>query len=131
MMLILRAALLLPWTAFTLRTRDVHAVVIRAMRVRTPVRTDVPRALAIAAATHRAARIWRSSCLTRSVVIARLLAAESLEARLTLAVARAPFAAHACLLHGPRMLAGQDPARDYVPLCRIDAGVAPAFVAPS
>ena len=56
---------------------------------------------------------------------------EGLEARLTIGVSRAPFEAHAWLEHGTRVLAGDAPARDYAPLCRIDAATAPVFTSGS
>ena len=127
-MLTLAAAVLLPWTAAALRVAGVRRVAPRGMAAPRGVRLDAPRAAAIAAAVHRAGRLWRSSCLTRAVTMARLLSREGLDARLTIGVSSEPFAAHAWLEHGAIVLAGDAPARAYAPLCRIDAGAAPAFV---
>lgn len=126
--LTLAAAVLLPWTAAALRLAGVRRVAPRGMAAPGGVRLDAARAAAIATAVHRAARIWRSSCLTRAVTIARLLSREGLDARLTIGVSSEPFAAHAWLEHGTLVLAGDAPGRAYAPLCRIDAGADPVFI---
>lgn len=129
----LRAAMLLPAVALALRVAGFRRVAPRYLAARRGVRVDEPRAAAIARTVHRAARVCRPSpsCLTRAIAIGYLLSREGLEARVTIGVAPDPFAAHAWLEHGALMLAGAAPARTYSPLCRIEAGAAPAFSAVS
>ncbi|MDQ3170650.1 MAG: lasso peptide biosynthesis B2 protein [Acidobacteriota bacterium] len=129
----LRAAVLLPAVALALRVAGFRRVAPRYLAAGGGVRVDEPRAAAIARAVHRAARVYRPSpsCLTRAIAIGSLLSREGLEARVTIGVAPDPFAAHAWLEHGSLMLAGAAPARTYAPLCRIEAGAAPAFTAVS
>jgi hypothetical protein len=131
MSLTLRAAFLLPAVALALRLDGFRRVAPATLTAAGAVRVDEPRAAAIATAVHRAARVLRPapSCLTRAIAIGRLLSREGLEARLTIGVAPDPFAAHAWLEHGSRVLAGAEPARAYAPLCRIEACAAPAFTA--
>ena len=131
MRLTVRAALLLPALALVLRAGGFRRVAPRYLAARHGVRVDETRAAAIARAVHRAARFCRPSpsCLTRAITIGYLLSREGLEARLTIGVAPEPFAAHAWLEHASLILAGAAPARHYAPLCRIEAGAAPAFTA--
>lgn len=125
-----RALVLLPFIALAVRACGMRRVALRQLTARRGVRVDEARAAIVARAVHRAARVCRPSpsCLTRALTIARLLAREGLEVRLTIGVSRAPFEAHAWLEHGTRVLAGDAPSRDYAPLCRIDAGASPVFV---
>lgn len=122
-----RALVSLPLVALAVRAAGMRRVVRRQLSAPGSLRIDERRAAAIAAAVHRASRVCRPSpsCLTRALTIARLLAREGLEARLTIGVSHAPFEAHAWLDHGTRTLAGDAPARDYAPLCRADAGASP------
>ena len=130
-LLTVRAGLLLPALALALRAGGFRRVAPRYLAARHGVRVDEARAAAIAHAVHGAARLCRPSpsCLTRAITIGYLLSREGLEARLTIGVAPEPFAAHAWLEHASLMLAGAAPARTYAPLCRIEAGAAPAFTA--
>lgn len=133
MRLSMRAAILIPVIAVVVRVAGIrHAAgavltMPRGVRGVRPLRIDEARAARIARAVHRVARVLPASCLTRAAVIGRLLTREGLEASITVGVARAPFAAHAWVEHGSLMLAGASPARDYAPLCRIDAGPSPVF----
>lgn len=131
--LTLRAACLLPAVALALRFAGFRRVAPKQLASLRGVRVDEDRAAVIAAAVHRAARVFGQapSCLTRAITIGGLLSREGLEARMTIGVAPDPFAAHAWLEHGSLMLAGAAPSRTYAPLCRIEAGAAPAFTAVS
>lgn len=129
-MLALRAACLIPAVAAAVRVAGIRRVVGSVLTTPRGGRLDDRRAAAIARAVHRAARLSpiAVSCLTRALVIARLLTREGLQARITVGVSRAPFAAHAWVEHGAQLLSGASPARDYASLCTVDAGDAPAFV---
>ena len=110
--LTVRAACLLPAVALALRFAGFRRVAPRQLASPRGVRVDEARAAAIAAAVHRASRVFRPapSCLTRAITIGCLLSREGLEARVTIGVAPDPFAAHAWLEHGSLMLAGAAPA---------------------
>lgn len=131
MLLTARAFVSLQIVALAVRAAGLRRVARRQLTASGGVRVDEARAVVIARAVHRAARVCRPSCLTRALTIGRLLSREGLEARLTIGVSPAPFAAHAWLEHGTRVLAGDAPGRGYAPLCRIDAGVAPVFTSQS
>lgn len=124
-----RAAAALLLVAVAVRAGGVRRVAPRQLTSRGTLRRDDARAAEIARAVHRASRMWRPSpsCLTRALAIGRLLSREGLEARMTIGVATDPFGAHAWLSHGPIVLAGEAALREYVPLCRIEAGPRPAF----
>ncbi|MDQ3068777.1 MAG: lasso peptide biosynthesis B2 protein [Acidobacteriota bacterium] len=126
----MRAAVLLARVSISLRLVGFRRLAPAWLSSSGRVRTDEARAQEIATGVHRAARLFRPSpsCLARAIVISRLLSREGLEARLTIGVAPDPFAAHAWLEHGSLMLAGAGPDRAYAPLCRIEAGIRPAFV---
>ncbi len=130
MILVLRAAWLIPIVAIAVRVIGIRPVARAVLTLPRAARLDERRAPQIGRAVHQAARIWPvpASCLTRATVIGRILSREGLDARITIGVSRAPFAAHAWVEHGPVMLAGGAPTRDYASLCTIDAGDAPTFV---
>ena len=129
-MLVLRASCLIPVVAIALRVAGIRRVARVMLTAPRGAHLDDRRAALIGRAVHRAARIWPvpPSCLTRAIVIARLLSREGLHARITVGVSRAPFAAHAWIEHGALRLAGASPARRYASLCAVDAGEAPVFV---
>lgn len=128
-----RALFWLLASAAALRALGYQRAAERWLRADKPTRRGDARAEEIARAVHRAARLLRPrpSCLSRALAGARLLARDGLDARVTIGVApgapAAPFAAHAWLTHGPLVLAGGGTARDYAPLCAIDAASHPAF----
>jgi len=132
--LTLRALFWLLASAAAVRTLGGQRVAERWLRAAAPTRRDDARARQLARAVHRAARVLRPRpvCLSRALAGARLLASESLAARVTLGVARGSgahgFAAHAWLTHGPIVLAGDETDRDYRPFCAIDAAPRPAFI---
>ena len=133
-MLTLRAAFWLIVSAAAVRTFGGQRVAERWLRVAASTRRDDARARQLARAVHRAARVLRPrpACLSRALAGAKLLASESLDARVTLGVARGSYAhelaAHAWLTHGSLVLSGEDTDRDYRPFCAIDTAARPAFV---
>lgn len=134
-MLTLRAMFWLVASAAAIRVIGYRRAAKRLLHTPGATRIDPARARLLARAVHRAARILRPrpACLCRALAGARLLAAESLDARVTIGVQpaagrRSDFAAHAWLTHGSLMLAGEHTDRDYVPLCVIDASPRPGIV---
>lgn len=129
-MLVLRAALLMPVVAAAVRVAGIRRVARAVLTAPRAPRLDERRAAEIGRAVHRAARLSPvpPTCLTRAMVIARLLSRDGLHARITVGVSRAPFAAHAWIEHGELMLAGASPDRDYASLFTVDAGEAPDLV---
>lgn len=128
-----RALFWLLASAAALRVMGCQRAAERWLRADAPTRRGDARAREIALAVHRAARLMRPrpSCLSRALAGGRLLARDGLDARVTIGVAgpsaAAPFAAHAWLAHGPLVLAGTGTAREYAPLCAIDAASRPVF----
>lgn len=137
-MLTLRAMFWLVASAAAIRAVGYRRAATRLLRAPGTTRLDDLRARQLTRAVHRASRILRPrpACLSRALAGARLLAAESLAARVTIGVTpaagrRSDFAAHAWLTHGALMLAGGRTDRDYLPLCAIDACPRPGITAVS
>jgi hypothetical protein len=134
-MLTIRALVWILISAAALRALASERVARRWLESAGPTRRDDARAEAIARAVHRAARLVRPrpSCLARALAAGRLLAADGLDARITIGVTAGGavpdgFAAHAWLTHGALVLAGAGADRAYAPLCAVDAAPRPVFV---
>ena len=121
-----QAWLLLPLAAVGLRLfgfRRMQAVLIRPAGV--PTRDDLPASQAVARIVHSAAR-WSplpASCLTRSLVLCRLLHRQGLPATLRIGVARpnGRLAAHAWVEYQDVVLNdGQDVERRFAAFDRAE-----------
>jgi hypothetical protein len=126
MLMTVRAAVWLLASGAVVRSGTMPRVARRWLRTPRAPAVDRARAQSLVRAVHRAGRVLRPSCLTRALAAGRLLAKDGLAARLTIGVARSPFAAHAWLEHDGLVLSGADPAREYTPLYTIEASPRPS-----